>query len=302
MWWDKFMGDMSVDENCYENMRSALYGLKDYVHFISDNLVEVLSEIKNDKSLFDSSEFVLLDVDYYTILFGMKEYLSGESRVSGISLTQSLDNTIKLIEKSDDAVYDGAIYEIDSNEKIKINLGKIGMLSDYIEQLKGVRESFDRGLYRSLIYKDVLQRYLGKIDNLDHEVENRSQFENESEKTKFLIKSSLLIYVGLNFVFEKLIDINKDLCDNGFWVVGSDFIENIDVSFINSDRTISFVKDIIKNEFRLSSYLGKSIDPEVMAIIENEISDEFKSEKVDRILEAVCDAYSPKGSQLKSNI
>ncbi len=292
-----------ISEDMYGTLKPAIDELDAYVSCISERIGCVLSEISSEELSFDVSDLSMLDLNYINVLNDMNENLSGDSEIGGISLIQSLRYNMDVLENPDDIVSSGMTYDIDPSEKKKINYQKNEKVSLSVESLKSVKASFDKDIIRALVYKRALMIHLDYIDNFDHEIENKDQFRNELEKTKFLLQSSFLLYIGHTCIFERLLDINKSMSDKGLWIIGSDFIENCNLSFIDVvENSLPFGKDIIRDEYRLSSFLKESNDPETISCIGDGIFDESKTDKMQLIIDGVYKMYSSVLSQSESNI
>ncbi|MBW6462305.1 MAG: hypothetical protein K0B07_04635 [DPANN group archaeon] len=300
-----------MDDNCvldYKKVNSKMYKLNDYASFISRKLGCLLSEMSVGESpLFEIFGDSTFEIDYSRVLKDMKDTLSGDSLIGGISLIQSLSYQMGIFENLEDAVYSGLIYDISPDEKRDINRARIEKLTGYVEHLKSVKDKFDKDIPCALVYQNALLGHINYIDNLNdlnYNVVNKDQFKVEFEKTKFILKSSFLIYIGYSCIFRRLLDINKILDDNGLFVIGSDFIENSDVSFIEDDERSSliFFRDIIKDEYRLSSFLKESNEPEIINCIEGGIFERSKMDMVNTIINGVYNRYSLIKSQSKSDI
>lgn len=292
-----------IVEGKYGTLKSAIDEFDAYTSSLSEGVDVLLSGLSSDKPLFDVSDLNMLDLNYISLLNNMKENISDDLEIGGISLIQSLRYNVGIIDDSDDIVSSGRTYDIDPSEKKKINSFKNEKVLGYVESLKCVKASFDKEIVRALVYKMALMGHLDYIDNLDYEVENKDQFRNELEKTKFLLQSSFLLYIGYVCVFKRLLDINKSISDKGLWIIGSDFIENCDLSFIDPvEKSLPLVKDIIRDEYRLSSFLKESNYPETISCIEDGIFDESKTDKMQSIIDGVYKRYSSVLPQSNSNI
>ncbi|NOQ55801.1 MAG: hypothetical protein GQ477_03255 [Nanohaloarchaea archaeon] len=290
-------------EDASETFKSAINELDDYASSISERIGLLLSEISSDEPLFDVSCLSTFEIDYLGCLKHMKDIISSESLMGGVSLIQSLRYNKDVIFGKDDGLSSGMTYDIDQSYKVRLNRGKNEKISGSVDSFESVKESFDKDIFRALVYKRALYKHLDYIDALDYEVENKEQFENELEKTKFLLQSSFFMYIGHFSIFERLLDINKSMYHKGHWIVGSDFIENSDLNFFDSiKKSLSFGKDIIRDEYLLSSYLKQSNDSGIIDLIENGIFPESELEGIGSIMEGVYKTYSSVSSQPNSNI
>ena len=255
---------------------------------------DILDKIRDGKYMFDLSERHLLDVDYVGSLQNLKEHLCSDSEMGGISLSQSLKKSLVSLEALESGAAILTDYKIEPELKEKINREKIKKLTGLFNVLKNTKPDFDSQISRAFIYEAGLENHLDNFDKARYGEDNKKQFEMELEKIGFLVHSASLLYIGSFDLVENLLRINNGLYGLGLWVAGSDFIEDIDISFVCDDGLV-FGNDFLKNEFLFRSYLKESSDDAAMRYIENgDIGaiDEVSAEKRIMIIDKIHKKYS----------
>ena len=256
----------------YQNIKNQIDALDFYCGDFCLYTCNILDKIGDDVYMFDLSELHLLDVHYVESLQNLKEHLCSDSEMGGISLSQSLKRSLEHVEALESGACIQTAYWIDPELKKKINSEKIKKLIGLFNVLKDMKPGFDSYISRAFAYEAVLKYHLEHFDEFLYGEDNKKQFEMELEKTGFLIHSASLLYIGSLSLVEGLLNINHKLSYLGLWVAGSDFIENIDISFVGDDFV--FGNDFFKNEYLLRSYLKESSDDAVIQYIEDGTVDE----------------------------
>ncbi len=255
---------------------------------------DILDKIREGGYMFDLSELHLLDVDYIGSLQNFKEYLCSDSEIGGISLSQSLKKSLVSLEALEGSVGISAAYGIKPESKEKTNSEKIKKLTGMFNVLKNTKPDFDIQISRAIVYEAALQNHLDNFDEDLYGEDNKKQFERELEKTGFLIHSASLLYIGSSDFIENLLRINIELSGLGLWVAGSDFIEDIDISFACVDNLV-FGNDFLKNEFLFRSYLKESLEDAAMQYIEDgdiTVINDVSTEEMILVLDRLYKRYS----------
>ncbi len=255
---------------------------------------DILDKIKDGGYIFDLSELHLLDVDYIGSLQNLKGHLCSDSEIGGISLLQSFKKSLVSLEALEGGAGIQTAYGIKPESKEKINSEKIKKLTGMFNVLKNTRPDFFSQISRAIIYKTALENHLDNFDEDLYGEDNKKQFERELEKTGFLIHSASLLYIGSSDFIENLLRINIELSGLGLWVAGSDFIEDIDISFACVDNLV-FGNDFLKNEFLFRSYLKESSEDAAMQYIEDgdiTVIDDVSVEEMILVLDRLYKRYS----------
>jgi len=255
---------------------------------------DILNKIREGGYMFDLSELNTLDVDYVGSLQNLKEHLCSDSERGGISLSQSLKKSLVSLEALESDAGIQTAYRIEPELKEKINREKIKKLTGLFNVLKNTKPDFDSQISRAIAYEFALQNHLDNFDENIYGEDNKKQFKRELEKTGFLVHSASLLYISSFGLVENLLRINNELSGLGLWVAGSDFVENIEISFASGDGLV-FVNDFLKNEFLFRSYLKESSDDTAMKYIENgdiDDIDEVSAEERILMLDRVYKRYS----------
>jgi len=273
----------------YQNIKNQIEALDFHCGDFCLHICNILDKIRDDVYRFDLSELHLLDVDYVGSLKNLKEYLCSDFEMGGISLSQSLKKSFEHVEALESGASIQTAYWIDPELKKKIKSEKIEKLTGLFGVLKDTKPGFDSHISRAFAYEAALKYHLEHFDESRYGEDNKKQFEMELEKTGFLIHSASLLYIGSLGLVEGLLNINHKLSSFGLWVAGSDFIENIDISFAGDDFV--FGNDFFKKEFFFRSYLKESSDDAVIQYIEDGKVDEACAEYVKEMLNSFYKKY-----------
>ncbi len=268
----------------YQGIKKRMTDLDSHCGTFCLHACDILDKIRDGGYRFDLSELNSLDVNYVGYLQNLKGHLCSDSEIGGISLSQSLKISLDYLKALESGKGIQTDYRIEPDSKKKMNREKVEKLTGLFNVLKNTRPDFDNQIFRALVYEAALMDYLNNFDEALYGKDNREQSEMELEKIGFLIHSASLLYISSLGFAENLLRINDELSGLGLWVAGSDFIENIDISFADCDGLV-FGNDFLKKEFLFRSYLNGSSDDAVMQYIKHgDISAIDKDSAEERIL------------------
>ena len=282
----------TFDTTGYEQIKR----LDSYIIKLSEVIDQTLKSIYNeDHSVkFDVRELNTLDINYTLELQNMKQLLTNTSKLGNISLSSSLKQTLDFLNDSTERSNVGETYTIEPNQKKEINKKYIETTLKYSEILTDLKEKFEADISCSWMYKQSISLHLRNNEQKKLSTEKILLFNNELGKTKYLIETNSILYVGMINVLEQLSEINKILCRNNLWVSGSDFIQNLDLFlFKDNDLKTSFLsKEILKNSYLIEADLRETVDSKVLDYIKTGVVDETDLIDFGQIIEETYNKYT----------